>query len=289
MTTPALSDASLATGTDPVTGPESVPPLRSDLTQHGHQDAEQGEVSDARSAIFRELRSQFDGLLPPSVNPGLRGPRGPRLARFHQCRSADRDGHPARHGPPRTPHPRHRSVTGGSEGHDGPSASFHRDPSTGTWISAPRDDRHHHWDDQLSCTRPRSAQPNSQVGPGQQISTDARSRTTFGAQRPRRGAGSKRTTLPPPDRGFITMNGCKAGTGVLVGSHGSAVCRSACRAAAPPSSSNSTETNATATTPARKKITTTSATASTASRTRPGSRTAGPRCTRGRPGPPRRR
>ena len=60
-------DASLATGTDPVTGPESVPPLRSDLTQHGRLDAEQGEVSDARSAIFQELRSQFDGLLPPSV------------------------------------------------------------------------------------------------------------------------------------------------------------------------------------------------------------------------------
>ena len=67
MTTPALSDASLTTGTDPVTGPESVPPLRSDLTQHGRLDAEQGEVSDARSAIFRELRSQFDGPLPPSV------------------------------------------------------------------------------------------------------------------------------------------------------------------------------------------------------------------------------
>jgi hypothetical protein len=67
MTTPAPSDASLTTGTGPVTGPESVPPLRSDLTQRGQQDAEQGDVSDARSAIFQELRSQCDGLLPPSV------------------------------------------------------------------------------------------------------------------------------------------------------------------------------------------------------------------------------
>ena len=110
-----------------------------------------------------------------------------------------------------------------------------------------------------------------------------------GAQRPRRGGQVETDDPAATGRGFITMNGCPAETGVLVGSHGSAVCRSGCRAAAPPSSSYSSDTNATATTPARKKITTTSATASTASRTRPGSRTAGPRCTRGRPGPSRRR
>ena len=62
------------------------------------------------------------------------------------------------------------------------------------------------------------------------------------------------------------MSGCAAGTGALVGSHGLAVCRSACRAAAPPSSSSSSsDTNATATTPARKKITTTTTTSATAS------------------------
>jgi len=68
MTTPALSETSQTTGTDP----ESVEPLHCDPAERGQEDAEQGDaeqgdVSDARWAVFQELRPQFEGLLPASV------------------------------------------------------------------------------------------------------------------------------------------------------------------------------------------------------------------------------
>ena len=89
MTAPAVSETSLTTGavanSDPET--ESVAPLHGDSAEHGQQNAEQenaeqenaeqenaeqenaeqGAVSDAKWAVFQELRPQFEGLLPPSV------------------------------------------------------------------------------------------------------------------------------------------------------------------------------------------------------------------------------
>jgi len=74
MTAPAVSEASLTTGavanSDP--GTESVAPLHCDSAERGQQNAgqenaEQGAVSDAKWAVFQELRPQFEGLLPPSV------------------------------------------------------------------------------------------------------------------------------------------------------------------------------------------------------------------------------
>ena len=68
MKTPALSGPSVTSGTDPVTGPGSAPPLRSDPAERGRRDAGRGAASDdATWAIFQELRPQFDGLLPPCV------------------------------------------------------------------------------------------------------------------------------------------------------------------------------------------------------------------------------
>jgi len=68
MKTPALSGPSVTSGTDPVTGPVSAPPLRSDPAERGRRDAGRGAASDdATWAIFQELRPQFDGLLPPCV------------------------------------------------------------------------------------------------------------------------------------------------------------------------------------------------------------------------------
>jgi len=68
MTTPALSETSQTTGTDP----ESVEPLHCDPAERGQEDAEQGDaeqgdVSHAGWAVFQELRPQFEGLLPASV------------------------------------------------------------------------------------------------------------------------------------------------------------------------------------------------------------------------------
>ena len=74
MTAPAVSETSLTTGavanSDPET--ESVAPLHCDSAEHGRENAEQenaeqGAVSDAKWAVFQELRPQFEGLLPPSV------------------------------------------------------------------------------------------------------------------------------------------------------------------------------------------------------------------------------
>ena len=62
MTTPALSETSQTTGTDP----ESVEPLHCDPADRGQEDAEQGDLSDAGWAVFQELRPQFERLLPPS-------------------------------------------------------------------------------------------------------------------------------------------------------------------------------------------------------------------------------
>ena len=70
MTTPALSDDSLTTGTDPVTGPESVLPLRSDLTQSGQHDAEQGDVSDANAPATTTTESRNPANPPASATPG---------------------------------------------------------------------------------------------------------------------------------------------------------------------------------------------------------------------------
>ncbi|HEY5114578.1 MAG TPA: hypothetical protein VIJ00_03535, partial [Nakamurella sp.] len=71
MTTP-VSEASLTTGADANSDPESVAPLHCDSAEHGRENAEQenaeqGAVSDAKWAVFQELRPQFEGLLPPSV------------------------------------------------------------------------------------------------------------------------------------------------------------------------------------------------------------------------------
>ena len=72
MTTPALPVTPMTADAGPITGPERVPPSRSDLAESGHQDAdqpdtEQGGVSDATLAVFQELRPQFEGLLPLGV------------------------------------------------------------------------------------------------------------------------------------------------------------------------------------------------------------------------------
>jgi len=71
MTT-RVSEASLTTGADANSDPESVAPLHCDSAEHGRENAEQenaeqGAVSDAKWAVFQELRPQFEGLLPPSV------------------------------------------------------------------------------------------------------------------------------------------------------------------------------------------------------------------------------
>ena len=78
MTTP-VSETSLTTCAVANSGPEteSVAPLHCDWAEHGQQNAEQenaeqenaehGAVSDAKWAVFQELRPQFEGLLPPSV------------------------------------------------------------------------------------------------------------------------------------------------------------------------------------------------------------------------------
>ena len=112
MMTPAQPDGPLRTGVAPIAGPERVPSSRSDPADGGHQDADQqhtgqGGVPDATWAVFQELRQQFEVLLPLGVIRGLRE-GGPGPARFDQCRSAARDGHPARRGPPRSPPRRHR-------------------------------------------------------------------------------------------------------------------------------------------------------------------------------------
>src|SRR5450755_2636006 len=67
LTTPALSETSQTTGTNP----PSVEPLHCDPAERGQEgaeqgDAEQGDVSDARWAVFQELRPQFE-VLPASV------------------------------------------------------------------------------------------------------------------------------------------------------------------------------------------------------------------------------
>ena len=67
MTTPAVSETSLTTGADANSDPESVAPLHCDSAEHGQENAEQGAVSDAKWAVFQELRPQFEGLLPPGV------------------------------------------------------------------------------------------------------------------------------------------------------------------------------------------------------------------------------
>ena len=71
MTT-RVSEASLTTGADANSDPESVAPLHCDSAEHGRENAEpenaeQGAVSDAKWAVFQELRPQFEGLLPASV------------------------------------------------------------------------------------------------------------------------------------------------------------------------------------------------------------------------------
>jgi hypothetical protein len=122
MTTPAVSETSLTTGADANSGPESVAPLHCDSAERGQENAEQenaeqenaeqGAVSDAKWAVFQELRPQFEGLLPPSVVLDCVDHAVQDLLGSINVEALPEIGHPARRGPPRAPPPPHRPATG---------------------------------------------------------------------------------------------------------------------------------------------------------------------------------